>query len=153
MTYDYICYFDGACEPKNPGGNMGIGAIILDGNRRVIKELSFFVPARPENSNNVAEYQGFGWVVSRLSEIMLDGQNAIIHGDSKLVIEQMAGRWGIKQGQYVQHAVKAKTILTALKDRCAISLQWIPRDQNDICDRLSKSPMIEKGVEFKLQRA
>lgn len=31
------CYFDGACEPINPYGNMGIGAVILKDNDELFK--------------------------------------------------------------------------------------------------------------------
>ena len=48
-------YFDGACEPINPYGNMGIGAILLKDNETIFSH-SEFVPASKSNSNNVAEY-------------------------------------------------------------------------------------------------
>ncbi|MGA8027950.1 MAG: hypothetical protein WB992_12480, partial [Bryobacteraceae bacterium] len=42
--------FDGACEPPNRGGHMGLGWVI-DGQRH-----SEYIPASPDNSSNVAEY-------------------------------------------------------------------------------------------------
>lgn len=130
---------------------MGIGAIIFDKDGTEVVKLSHFVRAKPENSNNVAEYQGFGWIVTKLSEIMKCGETAKIHGDSKLVIEQMNGKWAMKKGFYIQYAQKAKVILAELKKRCLIELQWIPRAENDVCDSLSKNPMIAQGVEFRIQ--
>lgn len=151
MTYDYTCYFDGACEPKNPGGAMGIGAVILDKENNRISQLSHYVRAKPENSNNVAEYQGFGWLVTKLNEIIPEGSNVLIMGDSKLVVEQMNGNWNIKAGAYVQFAHKARPILEKLKEKCFVKVQWIPRENNSIADDLSKSPMIANNVEFKIQ--
>src|SRR6185503_7319891 len=144
---DYTCYFDGACEPKNPGGNMGIGAIIFDKDGNEVVKLSHYVKAHPNNSNNVAEYQGFGWIITKLSEIMQDGESAKIHGDSKLVIEQMKGNWQMKKGFYIQFATRAREITQNLSKRCQIELKWIPRAENEVCDSLSKAPMIANNVQ------
>lgn len=151
MNYDYICYFDGACEPRNPGGNMGIGAIILDKEKNIISKLSRYIRTTPNNSNNVAEYQGFGWVITELNRLIPKGATILIHGDSKLVIEQMNGNWQIKKGFYVQFAHRSKVILEELKSKCKVEIRWIPRAQNELADELSKSPMIENGCEFRIQ--
>jgi ribonuclease HI len=29
----FVAFFDGACEPRNPGGHMGFGAVIYRGPR------------------------------------------------------------------------------------------------------------------------
>lgn len=150
-NYDFICFFDGACEPKNPGGAMGIGAAILDRELNRIRVLSHFVKARPQNSNNVAEYQAFGWTVTQLLELMPNEATILIQGDSKLVVEQMNGNWNIKQGAYVQFAHKAKGVLNQLKEKCFVKIEWIPRAQNDMADELSKKPMIDNNIEFKIQ--
>lgn len=146
---DYICYFDGACAPANPSGCMGIGAIIFDNNGIEVYRLSHFVTAKPTNTNNVAEYQAFGCVISKLIEIMKFGNEAIIMGDSKLVIEQMKGKWKMKEGLYIKYALKAKDILTELKKKCTIELKWIPRLENEVCDNLSKECLIANGVKIK----
>lgn len=151
MKYDYTCFIDGACEPKNPGGNMGIGAIILDADGNTVKTLSHFVKAKPENSNNVAEYQAFGWLVTELNRIMPPGATILIQGDSKLVIEQMNGKWRIKEGHYVQFAHRAKKILNELQAKCKVTIMWIPREENNIADELSETPMIQNNVTFRIQ--
>ena len=150
-NFDYECYFDGACEPKNPGGNMGIGAIILDHEGNKIKELSHFVKANTDNSNNVAEYQAFGWTVTELLRLIPSGSKILIQGDSKLVVCQMNGEWQIKKGAYVPHALRARIVFRELQKKCITTLIWIPREQNEIGDELSKRCMIKSNVEFKIQ--
>ena len=46
----HYCTFDGACEPTNPGGIMGLGWTI-DGTEYYRK-----IEAHPDNTNNKAEY-------------------------------------------------------------------------------------------------
>jgi len=149
--YDYICYFDGACEPKNPGGNMGIGAIITDREGTVLDKLSHFVKPSENNSNNVAEYQGFGWVLKRISQLLPVGSKVVVRGDSKLVICQMKGEWGMKKGMYIQYAVRAKQLLEEIKKNIFITLEWVPREENGLADELSKGCMIANNVHFKIQ--
>jgi ribonuclease HI len=109
------------------------------------------VPARGDNSNNVAEYQAFGWTITKLLEIIPAKSTIAIFGDSKLVVCQMRGEWKMKQGAYLTHARKAKEMLKRLCEKCDIFLQWIPREQNGIADELSKRCMIKNNVEFRIQ--
>lgn len=144
-------YFDGCCEPNNPGGNMGIGAVIyIDGVEKFT--LSKHVKAHPNNTNNVAEYQAFGWTVKTLLDLGVTDSDIEVFGDSKMVVEQMNGNWSIKEGSYVQFAERAKQIFTELSKKNEVSLKWIPREKNTIADGLSKKPMKDAGVEFRLQK-
>ena len=51
-------YFDGCCEPTNPGGTAAYGIVILRNGRPIHYGNKMF-PAGPRTSNNVAEYSGF----------------------------------------------------------------------------------------------
>src|SRR5690348_637142 len=55
----YIAYFDGACEPVNPGGTASYGAVIFRDCKRIweCSEIYNSGPGNERNtSNNVAEY-------------------------------------------------------------------------------------------------
>jgi ribonuclease HI len=54
----YIAYFDGACEPVNPGGTASYGAVIIEDDE-TIWECSEVYGQGKLMSNNVAEYAGF----------------------------------------------------------------------------------------------
>lgn len=147
-----ICYFDGCCEPWNPGGNMGVGATI----RRAGKELfvhSKFIPAKRSNSNNVAEYMAFEAILDELLTGKFKDQRVHVCGDSKLVIEQMRGIWQIKFGRYVTYAKRCveKVQQVRTEQNIRLSFQWIPRGQNGYADELSKRELINNGIEFKIQ--
>jgi ribonuclease HI len=141
----FVAYFDGACEPVNPGGTMGFGAVVLEHDRIVWEAAGISRPEDGEGqtSNNLAEYTG---LLTLLEYFLEDGfvDNEIeIRGDSKLVIEQMTGRWKIGQGVYVRAAQQAKE-LTAKFTR--LRFRWIPRDENTYADELSKAELIRAGV-------
>ncbi len=140
-----ICYFDGSCEPRNPGGAMGLGVVIYKDQEQVFTFGGYFPPA-PQNSNNVAEYRAF--------EVMLDylitHKPITIYGDSMMVIQQMSQNWKIKNGLYTEHAFRC---LGKFKTHFAnVALRWVPREQNAVADRLSKGQMIANKIEFKLQK-
>lgn len=129
-------FFDGACEPMNPGGNMGIGAIIYGTEKEgILLEHHRGVPAGPGNTNNVSEYLALIAILDFLLEQGLHERRISIKGDSMLVVNQMKGLWRMKQGAYLKHAKDAK--LKMAKFKC-LSINWVPREQNDVADVLSK---------------
>jgi ribonuclease HI len=62
-----------------------------------------------------------------------------IHGDSNLVINQLNGKWRVRKGLYLSIAVETKELLAYLRGLgWQINFCWIPREQNEKCDALSK---------------
>ena len=151
-------YFDGCCEPVNPGGTAAYGAVIYDGNDRVWEQSQIFKPVKGrerETSNNVAEYHGFIAILKELKSRGWQDRDIEVFGDSMLVICQMFGdrkrggmKWRIKQGFYVKHAHMAKSLLN---DFSRIDGRWIPREENSLADELSKAHLHKEGIEFRIQ--
>ena len=84
-----ILYADGAAR-GNPGP-AGAGAVLLDEDGTVVAELTL---ALGRATNNVAEYSA---LILGLEEAKRLGANAIdVRMDSKLVVEQLSGRWRTK---------------------------------------------------------
>ncbi len=106
-----IIYFDGA-EPRNPGGHMGWGIAVLEGDT-VLETESGYETAGPTTSNNVAEYRGACMALRRALVAARAGATEItIRGDSKLVIEQLFGRWAVRNGgHYVKTMMEANALL------------------------------------------
>jgi ribonuclease HI len=89
-------------------------------------------------SNNVAEYAGVLHILKYLSS--RPPGRVTIHGDSNLVINQLNGRWRIKKGLYLPIALETKGLLAYLRGLgWQINFCWIPREQNEECDTLSKT--------------
>jgi broad specificity phosphatase PhoE/ribonuclease HI len=82
-------------------------------------------------TNNVAEYRG---VIAGLAAANRIDPTAHVEArlDSKLIVEQMSGRWKIKNADLKPLAVDARRAFPA--DR--VSYTWVPREQNTHADRL-----------------
>jgi ribonuclease HI len=135
-------WFDGACEPSNPGGHASWGAIVKVHGQTVFENHGY-VGFGLTMSNNVAEYSG---CIAALAEVANHQGQAIIFGDSKLVIEQLNGNWRAKEGLYFPYYEHAKTLLEAIR-RERIRFQWIPREENTRADVLSRRALLERGVQ------
>jgi ribonuclease HI len=143
----YTVFFDGCCEPRNPGGTAGYSAIIYKGDKEVWRHAGT-LPASPKNSNNVAEYLGLNAALDWLIANGLTGQPVLVKGDSQLVINQCLGKWQIKGGLYAEHARAACAKLPSFP---SIRLRWISRSENALADKLSKSHLRHAGIEFRIQ--
>lgn len=147
----YVAYFDGACEPVNPGGTASFGAVVFHNGEPVWKRSDIYIPdGGIETSNNMAEYAGLIAVLEWLADQNLFAAEIMVRGDSKLVIEQTFGTWKIKSGAYVPLAHQARKLLAQFKN---IRGEWIRRDRNAVADGLSKNALKKAGVKLKLQPA
>ncbi|MFD9965004.1 bifunctional RNase H/acid phosphatase [Amycolatopsis sp. NPDC058986] len=87
-------------------------------------------------TNNVAEYSG---LVAALEAAADAGASTVdVRMDSKLVVEQMSGRWKIKHAALQPLAARARELAAGF-DR--VTYQWIPRAENSHADRLANEAM------------
>ncbi|NYD66072.1 reverse transcriptase-like protein [Agromyces atrinae] len=117
----------------NPGVAAG-GSLVIDAaTGEIIAELGAYVGIA---TNNVAEYTGMLEGVRRALTI---DPNAEIHVrmDSKLVVEQMAGRWKIKHPDMQKLAVEARSLIAGRP----VTFEWIPRAENSRADALANRSM------------
>jgi probable phosphoglycerate mutase len=117
----------------NPGP-AGCGAVVRDAaTGEVLLERS---GGLGRTTNNVAEYEGLLAGLRAAAEL---GASAVdVRMDSKLVVEQMSGRWKIKHPQLQQLALAASKLAQAF-DR--VRFEWIPRERNSYADRLANQAM------------
>ena len=96
-----------------------------------------------EATNNVAEYRalvaGLEWVAQSHPDAQI-----LVRMDSKLVIEQMAGRWKIKHPDMRELAIRANGFANKLN----VSYQWIPREENAAADELANWAMDNRQDRF-----
>jgi broad specificity phosphatase PhoE/ribonuclease HI len=123
----------------NPGP-AGYGALVRDADTgRVLAERAASVGRA---TNNVAEYGGL--VAGLQAALDLDPTASVeVRMDSKLVVEQMSGRWKIKHPDMQQLALQARKIARQLAD---VRYTWVPRAQNSAADALANSAMDGKPV-------
>ncbi|WP_428846868.1 bifunctional RNase H/acid phosphatase [Nocardia terpenica] len=117
----------------NPGP-AGYGAVVWDADRaRVLAERK---EALGVATNNVAEYRGLIAGLSAAAE--LGAREVDVRMDSKLVVEQMTGRWKVKHTAMIPLADQARRLAAGF-DR--VDFEWIPRAQNSHADRLANEAM------------
>ena len=138
MTRRLIVEADGGSR-GNPGP-AGYGALVRDADTgRVLAERAASVGRA---TNNVAEYGGL--VAGLLAVLDLDPTASVeVRMDSKLVVEQMSGRWKIKHPDMQQLALQAQKIARQLAD---VRYTWVPRAQNGAADALANSAMDGRPV-------
>lgn len=151
MRGPFTAYFDGCCEPTNPGGHASYGAVIYERGARVWECSELFVPTKgkeTETSNNVAEYSGFLAILNWFVGQKLTAAHITIQGDSMLVIKQCFGAWKIRKGHYKPLALAAREMVKRFPN---LKGKWIPREMNGVADELSKAELVKAGVEFRIQ--
>jgi broad specificity phosphatase PhoE len=89
-------------------------------------------------TNNVAEYRGL--IAGLTAAAELGARRVAVRMDSKLVVEQMSGRWQIKHEAMKPLAREAVALRAGFDE---VSFQWIPREQNAHADRLANEAMDE----------
>ncbi len=129
----------------NPGV-AGFGALVRDGaSGRILAECAG--PLGRE-SNNVAEYTGL--VEGLRAAYRVDPSARIeVTMDSKLVVEQMSGRWKIKHEDMRRLAQQARDAADRFDGGAAsVTYRWVPRHRNKDADRLSNVGMDGETVDL-----
>ncbi len=117
----------------NPGP-AGYGSVVWSADHGTV--LAESKQAIGRATNNIAEYRG---LIAGLEEAGKLGATEVeVLMDSKLVVEQMSGRWQVKHPD-LRALLKQAKALDAKFDR--ISYAWIPRAENSHADRLANEAM------------
>ncbi len=117
----------------NPGP-AGYGSVVWSADHNTV--LAESKQAIGRATNNIAEYRG---LIAGLEEAARLGATEVeVLMDSKLVVEQMSGRWQVKHPD-LRTLLKQAKALDSRFDR--ISYAWIPRAKNSHADRLANEAM------------
>jgi ribonuclease H / adenosylcobalamin/alpha-ribazole phosphatase len=117
----------------NPGP-AGYGSVVWTADRSTV--LAESKQAIGRATNNVAEYRG---LIAGLEEAAnLNATEVAVSMDSKLVVEQMAGRWKVKHPDLAELHARARALASRFEQ---ISYTWIPRAENSYADRLANEAM------------
>lgn len=120
-------YTDGACR-GNPGEG-GIGVVIKDEGGNTIKRISRYIG---KTTNNAAEYTA---LLSALKASKDYNPDCIkIHSDSELLVNQMGGRYSVKN--LILYNLYSKAI-ELIDEFSKVEFEHIPRDKNKEADSLA----------------
>ncbi|MQY32890.1 phosphoglycerate mutase GpmB [Streptomyces sp. RB17] len=129
---EFIVEADGGSR-GNPGP-AGYGTVVRDAaTGEPLTEVAEYIGVA---TNNVAEYRGL-LAGLRAAHTLDPAASVHVRMDSKLVIEQMSGRWKIKHPGMKPLATEAKTVFPPDQ----VTYEWIPREQNKHADRLANEAM------------
>ncbi len=117
----------------NPGP-AGFGCVVwADDHATVLAEHKKAIGV---TTNNVAEYRG---LIAGLEEARRLGADEVaVRMDSKLVVEQMSGRWKVKHPAMAELHQQARALASTFD---TVSFSWIPRERNSHADRLANEAM------------
>lgn len=123
----------------NPGPS-GYGAVVMDAETgEVLAEASEAIGV---TTNNVAEYRG---LIGGLRAAKRFNPEAVqVRMDSKLVVEQMSGRWKVKTPHIAPLHKEANDAVRELGVR--VTFAHIPRELNAYADRLANQAMDAAGT-------
>jgi ribonuclease H / adenosylcobalamin/alpha-ribazole phosphatase len=119
----------------NPGP-AGYGAVVREtGTGEILLER---YGSLGTTTNNVAEYTGL--IEGLKAALELNATRVDVRMDSKLVIEQMSGRWQIKNAGLRPLAAQAAALVGRFS---SVTFDWIPRERNRAADALANRAMDE----------
>jgi probable phosphoglycerate mutase len=129
---EFVVEADGGSR-GNPGP-AGYGAVVLDAaTGQTLAEAAEYLGVV---TNNVAEYRGLLAGLRAARELDPDA-TVHVRMDSKLVVEQMSGRWKIKHPDMKPLAAEAARVFPPGR----VTYEWIPRASNKHADRLANEAM------------
>lgn len=132
-------FFDGSCGPRNPGGTAKWGFAVKNEEGVIIHTDSGVIGEGPNMTNNVAEYYGLIHCLKYLTANHSE-DHINVFGDSKMVVLMTKKIWGRRNPH--KHYPHLKPLLYEARelfwelDNCELS--WIPREDNQLADYLSK---------------
>lgn len=125
-------YCDGGSR-GNPGV-AGSGSVVYDASGETLGEIAYVVGKK--STNNVAEYYGLVRGLEACREV--GATHVDVFMDSKLVVEQMTGRWKIKHPDMQKLAREVRDLASSFEK---VTYTWVPRAKNKKADELSNVAM------------
>ena len=139
-------WFDGVTEPRNPGGHAAYG-ILIKRNGKTLMSKGVYVGSGASDQQQRRRVRG------RHRYFQISPAASAREGRDlrRLKTGHHAAQWAVEgEGRVVSALLQAGSgaVRTPV---LRIRLEWIPREENEECDRLSKKVLLDRGVEFRLQ--
>lgn len=119
----------------NPG-IAGSGFVIYDENKKEISRGGKFCGIQ---TNNFAEYTSL--IIGLEMALKLEITHLKVLMDSKLVVEQMKGKWKVKNANIKPLFERAKSVAENFE---ILNFQHIPREKNKVADSIANEVMDKK---------
>ena len=140
MSYSRLVVEADGASRGNPGAAAG-GAVVLDPETGQVVAKAGVLCGHA--SNNVAEYRG---MIEGLDIALAMAPEGSVHVrmDSKLVVEQMSGRWKIKHPDMQDLARAARELIGSR----SVTFEWVPREENSRADAAANAAL-DRGETYR----
>lgn len=133
-------YFDGGCQPKNPGGVATSGWFMTNTKGELVAEGAKVVAdGGPKATNNYAEYCALGLGIRHLIDEKWSGKSLTIRGDSRLIVQQVEGTWRCKAEHLKPLLERITQYLEQLVIENGWSIHWVGREHNNHAHTLAEN--------------
>lgn len=128
-----VLYFDGLCEPRNPGGYACWAWVALARDGSVVASARGCIGHGVGMTNNLAEYES---LIQGLTGLWEAGhRDVVVRGDSQLVVNQVNGTWACNAAHLRGLRDRARALVAQAGVR---RLEWVPREKNARADSESR---------------
>jgi ribonuclease HI len=120
-----------ACDGASRGnpGPAGIGAVVMDDEGGVLAEVAEGIGVA---TNNVAEYTAAIRGLERARD--LGAREVLVRSDSRLLVEQLAGRFKVKNPNLQRLHAQARALASGFD---SVRYEHVPRERNTAADLLA----------------
>jgi ribonuclease HI len=130
-----LLHVDGGCEPKNPGGVVTAGWVLYDTDKpgvALVEQGKVVRDGGPLATNNFGEYSSLGLALAFLVTHNWKGE-LTIKADSKLLVEQVNGRWKCKAEHLKGLRERVWTMLEDLSLQLVNEAEPLPPEGKTAC--------------------
>ena len=142
-------YFDGLCQPINPGGISCYAFVVKSDGGTIYSDYGIAVePFSKDSTNNVAEYTALVKALEWLLENNLSSTKVEIKSDSQLVVNQLTGDYKVKSKRIMSLYKQVLLLKSKFED---IQIKWVPREKNREADSLTNKAYnraLQKNPEY-----
>jgi ribonuclease HI len=135
---EIVVYCDGGSR-GNPGP-AAIGAVVFDPASDPPRRLATVSERIGTTTNNVAEYRAL--IAGLQAAAPYRARRVRVRADSKLVVEQVAGRWKVKQAHLRPLLDEARALLAEYAE---VDIRHVPRAENADADALVNAALDAPG--------
>lgn len=130
-------YFDGLCQPVNPGGIACYAFVIRRDGRSIHSDYGIAAePFSKDATNNVAEYMALAKALEWLIANGLNNSGRVeVKSDSQLVVKQLRGEYKIKSQRIIPLYRQVLLLQSRFPD--GVEIRWVPREENKEADSLT----------------
>jgi ribonuclease HI len=128
-------YFDGLCQPINPGGIACYAFVVKSDGKTIYNDYGVVgEPFSNDSTNNVAEYTALAKALEWLVANNLIADKVEIKSDSQLIVNHLSGNYKVKAKRIIPLYHRVLLLKSKFDD---VQIKWVPREKNREADMLT----------------